>query len=87
MSEKYDLARLAKDGLEVAESNAEFVRFARAWQDAHSAVKLAVQMRGTQAATLAERKAEDEMTRVRQMVQKMESEHCVIRERREANAR
>lgn len=83
----YTITQLAADGLAVAESNADFVRFGRAWQEAYSAVKVAVRMGGTQAATLAERKAEDEMARVRGMVQSMEAEHRMMRERRAVNAR
>ena len=67
--------RLAAKVLWAGESNAEIVRLARAWKDARAAVTEAIRWNGTQAATLAERRAEDQIMRLRQAIARVSSEH------------
>lgn len=74
------LQELALDGIRVAESNVELVKVGRALKSAHQAVSNAIGAESTQAAYLARRRAEDEIVRLRQLIQRIDSEHRLMRD-------
>lgn len=72
--DSHDLDALVTHGLAVAISDAEILAVGHAWQAARLAVDFARNLAGTQAASLAERRAEEKIAVLRGIVQSMEAD-------------